>query len=131
MMLPNVFAMLQGGGAAAQGAEAQGEAPDVAGMLMHHLLDGSELEFQVFGVGPVIHLPQWEPIHIAGLTLDLSPTKHVFFLVLAAVLCLLVFICIACASLPTKRQCWMSLSPHIATHAYLCNCWSEESCRCW
>ncbi|MGQ0713135.1 MAG: F0F1 ATP synthase subunit A [Gemmatimonadaceae bacterium] len=32
------------------------------------------------------HLPEWEPIHIGGLTLDLSPTKHVVMLWLAAIL---------------------------------------------
>jgi F-type H+-transporting ATPase subunit a len=94
-MLSNVFAMLQGGGAAAQAAEGHGESPDVAGMLMHHLLDGNEIEFDILGRGFAVHLPQWEPIHLAGLTIDLSPTKHVFFLILAAVLCLAVFIPIA------------------------------------
>jgi len=87
--------MLQGGGAAAQAAEGHGEAPDVAGMLMHHLLDGNEIEVEILGRGFVFHLPQWEPIHLAGLTIDLSPTKHVFFLFMAALLCLAVFIPIA------------------------------------
>jgi F-type H+-transporting ATPase subunit a len=32
------------------------------------------------------HLPHWEPIHIAGITLDLSPTKHVIMLWIAALL---------------------------------------------
>jgi F-type H+-transporting ATPase subunit a len=86
----------QGGGA--QGAAEAGETPDVAGMLMHHLLDGSEIELEILGRGFVIHLPQWEPIHLFGLTIDLSPTKHVVFLVLAALLCVAVFVPIAAAT---------------------------------
>ncbi len=89
-----LFAMMQGGAQAAQehGAEAP---PDLQGMLMHHLLDGSEIEFEVLGRGFVWHLPHWEPIHLGPLTLDLSPTKHVVFLFLAAFLCLVIFIPLA------------------------------------
>jgi len=93
----SLAAMLQGGGAAAEGGGA-GEAPDVAGMLMHHLLDASEIEFEILGRGFVWHLPQWEPIHVGGLAINLSPTKHVVFLMLAALLCLAVFLPIAAAT---------------------------------
>jgi len=82
--------MLQGGGAPAAGAASEG--PDLQGMLMHHLLDGPEIEFMVLGRGFVWHLPQWEPVHLGPLTLDFSPTKHVVFMWLAALLCLAVFI---------------------------------------
>ena len=61
-------------------------------MLLHHLLDGSELEFEILGRGFVIQLPHFDPVHVGGLTIDLSPTKHVVFMFLAALLCLLVFI---------------------------------------
>lgn len=91
----NVFAMLQGGGAAAEAAGEAGGSPDIAGMLMHHLLDGNEIDFEILGRGFTWHLPQWEPIHLAGLTINLSPTKHVIFLMLAGVLCLAVFLPIA------------------------------------
>jgi len=90
--------IFQGGGAAAEGAGEAGGTPDVAGMLMHHLLDAHEIEFEILGRGFVIHLPQWEPIHLFGLTIDLSPTKHVVFLMLAALLCLVVFLPIAAAT---------------------------------
>jgi F-type H+-transporting ATPase subunit a len=93
MMLFGMLAALQGGGAVqAHGETATREPPDLAGMLMHHLTDGHELEFQILGKGWVIHLPQWEPIHIGSLTLDLSPTKHVVFLLIAAVLLLAIFL---------------------------------------
>jgi F-type H+-transporting ATPase subunit a len=92
MRLMAALAVFQGGGAAAQSAGEAGEAPDLQGMLMHHLLDGSEIEFEILGRGFVWHLPQWEPVHLGPLTLDFSPTKHVVFLLLAALLCLVVFI---------------------------------------
>jgi F-type H+-transporting ATPase subunit a len=84
------FAALQGS-AAVQEHEVEGT-PDLSEMLMHHLTDGREIEFGLLGWQKVIHLPEWEPIHIGGLTLDLSPTKHVVFMGLAAILLMLVFI---------------------------------------
>ena len=66
--------------------------PDLQYMLLHHLLDGNELEFRILGRGFDIPLPHFDPVHIGGLTIDLSPTKHVVFMFLAALLCLLVFI---------------------------------------
>ena len=99
MRLLSTLMALQGGGAAHQdhgggGAEAT---PDLAGMLMHHLTDGHEIELQFLGRGYVWHLPQWDPIHIGGLTLDVSPTKHVVFMLLAAALLMLVFVPIGAA----------------------------------
>ncbi len=44
-----------------------------------------------------IHLPHWKPVQIGGLTLDLSPTKHVVFLIVAATLCALILILAAAA----------------------------------
>lgn len=87
-----LLAMLQGAAQAAQDHGSAESGPDLQGMLMHHLLDGNELEFQVLGMGPVIHLPQFDPVHIGPLTLNLSPTKHVVFIFLAAILLLAVFI---------------------------------------
>ena len=80
------------GGAQEYAPAAEGTPPDLQGMLMHHLLDGKEIEFEVLGRGFVWHLPTWEPIHIGSLTLDLSPTKHIVFLFLSAVLLLFVFL---------------------------------------
>jgi F-type H+-transporting ATPase subunit a len=93
MRLAGMLAWLQGGGHAAEA----GEEPDLQGMLMHHLLDGSEIEFTILGRGFVLDLSQFAipPIHIGRLTIDLSPTRHVVFLILAALLCLAVFIPIA------------------------------------
>jgi F-type H+-transporting ATPase subunit a len=64
----------------AQGAPNQIDIP-------HHIGNSHEVETP-FGVW---HLPRWEPIRIGGLALDLSPTKHLVYLLLAAVLVALVF----------------------------------------
>jgi len=91
-------AVQHGAGAAqsgvAEAAEhaAEGGGPDIGGMLMHHLVDAQYLELPFVGQ---VQLPQWAPIHLGSLTIDLSPTKHVVFLVLAAILVALLFIGIA------------------------------------
>jgi F-type H+-transporting ATPase subunit a len=51
----------------------------IAEMVFHHTGDAHELDFSPFFT---IHLPQWEPIHLGPLVVDLSPTKHVVFLLL-------------------------------------------------
>lgn len=80
---------------APQGAhEAQG---DVSAVWQHHMLEEvSDADvWHVPLIDPLIgaiHLPQWAPLHIGPLTIDLSPTKHVIWLVLAATICALVLI---------------------------------------
>ena len=91
MKLFSMLPLLQGGPLSGQAHSSEGT-PDLQYMLLHHLLDGSELEFEILGRGFVFHLPHFEPLHVGGLTIDLSPTKHVVFMFLAALLCLLVFI---------------------------------------
>ena len=50
--------------------------------LLDHVKDSRTIEL------PFLHfeLPQLPPLHIGGFMLDLSPTKHVFFLLLCAIL---------------------------------------------
>jgi F-type H+-transporting ATPase subunit a len=55
----------------------------ITDMMFHHTGDAHELEFLPFGV---IHLPKFDPVHLGPLTLDLSPTKYVVFLFIAAFL---------------------------------------------
>jgi F-type H+-transporting ATPase subunit a len=57
--------------------------------IVHHIGNAHELELPFIGV---VHLPQWEPIHIGGLSIDLSPTKHLVFMLLAAIIVALVFV---------------------------------------
>ena len=94
-MRPLAFVQDHGAATQGHGTSAAGDGPDLRGMLLHHLLDGRELEMHFLGFHWVYHLPEWTPVTVAGLTIDLSPTKHVFFLVLAAVLCLAFLIPIA------------------------------------
>ncbi|UCF19604.1 MAG: F0F1 ATP synthase subunit A [Gemmatimonadota bacterium] len=48
--------------------------------------------FIIPGLNRVIDLPQLPPIHIGALSVDLSPTKHVIWLMIAATLCALTLI---------------------------------------
>lgn len=85
--------MQHGGEVAGQALEhaAEGGGPDIGGMLMHHLVDARSVELP----GWTWELPQWAPIHIGGLSIDLSPTKHVVFLCVAALLVAALFITVA------------------------------------
>ena len=70
--------------AAAQAAE--GGTGGLFNELLHHVQDARELETP-FGV---VDLPQFPPVHVAGLSIDLSITKHIVFLWLSAlVVCVL------------------------------------------
>ncbi len=67
---------------AVRAAQEEGGGFDITGMILHHLADSSELELP-FGV---IHLPQFPPVHLGPITIDFSLTKHVVFMMLAAVM---------------------------------------------
>jgi len=72
--------------AAHQAAGGGHEAVSVSDMFKHlfeHVQDSRELELPFVGH---VHLPHFDPITIGGLTLDISITKHVVFLWLAAAL---------------------------------------------
>ena len=60
-------------------------------IITPHITDSHHLEYPCFkpGFACELELPQWAPIHIGPLTLDLSPTKHVVMLWIAAALCLI------------------------------------------
>ncbi|MDQ3696934.1 MAG: F0F1 ATP synthase subunit A [Gemmatimonadota bacterium] len=82
---------------------AAGEAPAGAAArpdyITPHITDAHALEVPCFGPGFACHveLPRWEPIHIGNLVIDISPTKHVVFLALAALVCCIVLITAAAA----------------------------------
>ena len=90
----SLLATMQGGAAAAQDQAGGESAPDLQAMLMHHLLDGNEIEFEILGRGYTWDLTQYHmaPVHLGPLTIDFSPTKHIVFMFVAAILCLVVFI---------------------------------------
>ena len=62
--------------------------PDIGGMILHHTSDAHEIELpfaEWLHWGPV-QLPRWAPVHVFGAEIDLSPTKHVVFMIFAAFL---------------------------------------------
>jgi F-type H+-transporting ATPase subunit a len=67
-------------------------------IITPHITDSHELELPYFGE---VELPRWAPIHIGGLVIDMSPTKHVVMLLIAALLCLAVLLPAAAAN---RRQ---------------------------
>ncbi len=90
--------MMQGG---AQGVQESGGAdggqPDLQGMLTHHLLDADYWD-AVTPFGELkIYFPHFDPVQLGPLTVDLSPTKHVVFMLLAAIICLVIFVPIGMA----------------------------------
>jgi F-type H+-transporting ATPase subunit a len=58
---------------------------DIGEILMHHTADAYALDFE-----PLFHLEwhswPWAEFHVAGLTINLTPTKHVVFMTVAATL---------------------------------------------
>lgn len=75
-----------------------GQGPDVGEMVLHHTADAWTIDLEPI---TTIHLPRWADVHIGGMTLNLSPTKHVVFLLLAA---LLVFLTMWLAGRSLRRQ---------------------------
>jgi F-type H+-transporting ATPase subunit a len=70
------------------GAEAAGGGGfDLGGMLIGHVSDHPYVEIGSWE----IPLPQWDPIHLGPVTVDLSLSSMVVFMGLAGVLCLLAF----------------------------------------
>jgi F-type H+-transporting ATPase subunit a len=59
------------------------QAPDIGGMIFEHTADAHALELPFVGH---VALPQWAPVHVGGMAIDLSPTTHVVFLLVAAFL---------------------------------------------
>jgi F-type H+-transporting ATPase subunit a len=58
-------------------------------IITPHITDSHYLELPFIGE---YELPRWAPIHIGNTAIDLSPTKHVVMLLVAAFLCLVVLI---------------------------------------
>jgi F-type H+-transporting ATPase subunit a len=84
LTLPPVFPQEHGAAQEAAG-EAHGEVFNLGDMLAHHILNAPEYELPFLGA---VHFPHWDwaVFHIGGLTIDLSPTKHMVLLLLAAVI---------------------------------------------
>jgi len=93
---PNTIATLQGAvadtlhsGKAAAESGAEGSA--IFSELLHHVQDSHELELPWGRV----ELPAFPPIHVGGISIDLSITKHVVFLWVAALVVVLLTVAAA------------------------------------
>jgi len=73
-------------GATDHAAPAAAETKKPYDIITPHITDGSHLELPWFAPPfyKEITLPHWEPVHVGPVTLDLSPTKHVIFMLGAA-----------------------------------------------
>ena len=83
---------LAGGTAAAQGHAPASHANEID--IMAHLGNSHSIELPSWKAPyyTEVELPRVAPIHVGAVTIDLSPTKHAVFLVLAAALVALVFL---------------------------------------
>ena len=68
--------------------------------IIHHIGNAHELELPLVGT---IQLPRWEPIHIGGIAIDLSPTKHLVFMLAAALIVALTFI-LSARAVPSRAS---------------------------
>lgn len=88
-------------GAAEQTAAPASEKP--VDFITPHITDGSHLEVPALNshFAKEIPLPHFAPVNIGGVEIDLSPTKHVVFMLLAAIIVSIVLISAGNAS---KKQ---------------------------
>lgn len=72
-------------------------------IITPHITDSHHLEYPCLKAGFAceLDLPIWAPLHIGPITLDLSPTKHVVMLLIAATLCM---VTLGLAARSHKRQ---------------------------
>jgi F-type H+-transporting ATPase subunit a len=63
---------------------------DAKDFITPHITDAHTLDYPCFHTGFVCEyeLPRWDPIHIGSLAIDISPTRHVVMLWIAALLCI-------------------------------------------
>jgi F-type H+-transporting ATPase subunit a len=69
--------------------------------IVHHIGNSNSVELPLVGE---VELPRFAPIHLGGLTIDLSPTKHMVYMLLAAVLVGLTFVLSARAIARAQSQ---------------------------
>jgi F-type H+-transporting ATPase subunit a len=64
---------------------------DAKDFITPHITDSHTLDYPCFNASFVCEyeLPRWDPIHIGRFALDISPTRHVVMLWIAALLCIL------------------------------------------
>ena len=93
--------MIQGGQEGGQ-ADGLGSIADIPAYISHHLEDSRQFEFAGWHFD--LNAFAFDPIHIGGLTLDLSPTRQLIFIFLAAFLCIGLFVPLARAAVRRDRS---------------------------
>jgi F-type H+-transporting ATPase subunit a len=76
----------------------RGEAPDIGSVVLHHTADAYSIGIEPF---LAFHWSRWPDLHLGPLTLNLTPTKHVIFLFIAA---FLVFLTMRVAGRQLRKQ---------------------------
>lgn len=61
---------------------------DIGGTLIHHITNSHQIELPFLGVYDLPHIPD---IHFLGMTLNISPTKHVVMMWIVALIIMVVF----------------------------------------
>jgi F-type H+-transporting ATPase subunit a len=68
-------------------AQAQERSAADVDIITPHITDAHEIEIP-WPTWPtlhkVVHLPRWAPFHVAGIEVDMSPTKHVIWMLISA-----------------------------------------------
>ena len=82
--------------------ESQGQAPESsaahndADIITPHITDSHAIDYPCFSMAHGLvcerELPRWAPINVGGLQLDMSPTKHVVWMLIAAVVATIVLL---------------------------------------
>ncbi|MES2524998.1 MAG: F0F1 ATP synthase subunit A [Gemmatimonadota bacterium] len=105
--MSNLPASPVGSEAAAQGAaEHSNAAVGPVDIITPHITDGHHLEYPCF-TSPYVceyELPHFAPVHLGPVSVDLSPTKHVVFMLLAATLAMLILVSAGQASKKHHRM---------------------------
>ena len=75
-------------------------------IILPHISDSDELDipWPTTGWFKVVHLPHWAPIHVGSLEIDISPTKHVVMMLVAALLCIVILVMAARAHVRNTAQ---------------------------
>ncbi len=63
---------------------------NIGEMVLHHTADAWTIDIDLYFTRLVWHLPRWPDIHVFGMTINLSPTKHVVYMVLIAAILFLI-----------------------------------------
>jgi len=87
-----------GAQSAEYGAEGSGGLPfnELPEFIEHHIADGNYIEF--FGLNIPTDVVQFPSFELLGATIDLTPTRHLVFMLIAALLCIGIFIPMAKAA---------------------------------